>query len=67
MLKKINNFSESDNLFVNNLLEVRKYRKEMEAGRGNITTEYQTQKDELEAKLSEVNKKIDDVYNKYLK
>ena len=67
MLKKINNFSKSDNLFVNNLLEVRKYRKEMEAGRSNITTDYQTQKDELEAKLSEVNKKIDDVYNKYLK
>ena len=39
----------------------------MEAGRSNITTDYQTQKDELEAKLSEVNKKIDDVYNKYLK
>lgn len=67
MLKKIDSFSKSNNTFVTTILGAREYRKEIENKLNNLEGEYQTQADLLENKIAEIDKKIDSVYDKYIK
>lgn len=67
MLTKINNFSKANNIFVSSLLDVREYRKELENKRASLENNFISQKEDLETKISELDKKIDSIYDKYLK
>lgn len=67
MLTKINKFSKANNIFVSSLLDVREYRKELENKRTGLENNFISQKEELETKISELDKKIDSIYDKYLK
>lgn len=67
MLIKINGFSKADNIFVSSLLGVKEYRKELENKRNNLEGEYKKQVGLLKTKIDELDKKIDSVYDKYLK
>lgn len=67
MLTKINNYSKTNNIFVSSILGVKEYRKELENKRIGLENGFITQKEELETKISELDKEIDSIYDKYLK
>ncbi|WP_172472464.1 hypothetical protein [Thomasclavelia cocleata] len=67
MLKRLKSFSEKNSILVYNLLEAREYCKEIENKRESIENNYKPQKEVLESKIAELDKKIDSVYDKYIK
>ena len=56
----------ANNIFVSSLLDVREYRKELENKRASLENNFISQKEDLETKISELDKKIDSIYDKYL-
>lgn len=67
MLKRLKSFSEKNSILVYNLLEAREYCKEIENKRESIENNYKPQKEVLESKIAELDKKIDSIYDKYIK
>ncbi len=65
MLKQFNNHCSKDNLMVTDFVQGREYRRQVAAGGGTVTTEYEEKKAAIEQQLSGLTEEYQNIIEKY--